>query len=142
MNASRVICGSGAECFKQKSMKALYACKCTKSKLMRQRTSSQAEAKMLVRPITYHLEISQDSIKSEPVVHLESSTPFHPFAVGDKMSWNGFRNARWHPEPQTGQFLRVKDALHFIWDIRGSNIGHKVRLCVEICNVEDLPTHH
>lgn len=97
---------------------------------------------MLVRPITYHLEISQDSIKSEPVVHLESSTPFQPFAVGDKMSWNGFRNARWHSEPQTGQFLRVKDVLHFIWDIRGSNIGHKVCLCVEICNVEDLPTHH
>ncbi|MDR0215939.1 MAG: hypothetical protein LBJ15_18350 [Comamonas sp.] len=92
---------------------------------------------MKALPITYHLEISQDSLRNDPVVSLESSTPFQTFAVGDKLAWAGFSDAAWYPEPRNGQLLRITDVLHYMWDIPESNIGHKIRLCVELCEIDD-----
>lgn len=83
-------------------------------------------------PADYYLEISQDTLINDPVIYMESSSPFPAYAVGDKISPNGFANVAWHHEPQPGQVLRVIDIIHYTWEIPSSHIGHKVRLAVEL----------
>lgn len=86
------------------------------------------EKKLL--PAQYHLEIYENSFTNDPVISLKSISPFPPITVGDYV--HEYDHA-WHSQPQRGTTgLQVKEIEHLLWEIKGSHIGYKMMVRVEI----------
>ena len=82
-------------------------------------------------PVSYRVEIYEDSFVNDPTVSFETLTPLPAFHVGDYVSprtWPMTPNANL----EKGQTFRVKAIDHLIWRVDGSHVGYSTSVCVEV----------
>lgn len=81
-------------------------------------------------PTQYHLEVYEDSLVNDPSYHLQSSTPFAAFAVGDYFNHRGHDG--WHERPNTEtEKFKIKEVEHIFWSIENSHNAHKLMVVLE-----------
>lgn len=93
---------------------------------------------MKALPTQYHLEVYESSFINDPVLGIESTTPFPAISIGERFNHQGLSNEVWSNPPQSDQEFRVKDIEHIFWVIENSHIGHKLMVRLELATRNDL----
>lgn len=81
-------------------------------------------------PVKYSLEVYEGSFRNDPSWHLGAAEPFLSIHAGDY--FNTSLHDGWAELPGPKKRFRVKEVEHIIWEIKGSHIGHKVMVLLEI----------
>jgi hypothetical protein len=88
-------------------------------------------------PIQYNIEVYEGSFSSDVVWHAEATSPFPGISIGDRFNHRGIGNGDWASHLTRGQCFRVKEIDHMFWTIKGSHIGHKLMVALELGEIKD-----
>ena len=81
-------------------------------------------------PTEYHLEVYEGSLRNDPVLYLQSSTPFGSMSVGD--FFNSAATDQWESPPKTSnERFVIQEIEHIFWQIDKSHNGHKVMVVLK-----------
>jgi hypothetical protein len=84
-----------------------------------------------ILPTQYHIEVYEGSFQNDPFWGVQSSTPFPSVNVGEVFRTGGLDVALYDP-PKENQIFLVKEIEHIFWQIKGSHIGHKLMISLEL----------
>ncbi|MFJ4347795.1 hypothetical protein [Pseudomonas sp. NPDC089401] len=87
-------------------------------------------------PVTYHLEVYQDSFLNDPIWSVKASTPFPALSKGDSFDHRALNEATWSYFPEKGQEFVIAKIRHIFWDLK-SELGHKLMVILKAVDIQN-----
>jgi hypothetical protein len=85
-------------------------------------------------PVKYRMEIYFNSLWRDPEATYESSTPFLTMGVGDLYD---LRSIHSYEPSEYFHIGKVKEIIHYVYEIENSHIGHGIGVCIELRKHEE-----
>jgi len=81
-------------------------------------------------PVHYVVEIYEDSFDNDPCKTFNTTMPVMTFHIGELIDPTILNLSRETGQPK-GEWLKIINIAHQIWEIDRSHVGHQIRLCVK-----------